>query len=170
MKPIMRLIALLVVVVMLVNLTGCYGSFALTKKVYEWNGTFGDKWIDSIGMWVLMMIPVYNFANFIDIVILNPLEFWTGSNPVTMKEGQQLVKYASGKDAVYKIVTTKNKLSITEVKGPDKGKTLTLTYVPETGNWTMSDGSNQTLIVKVTKDNLKLIYPNGNEREVKVAR
>src|SRR5690606_38828150 len=30
------------------SLQGCYGSFAATKKVYKWNGTVGDKWVNTV--------------------------------------------------------------------------------------------------------------------------
>ena len=57
------------------NFTGCYGNFALTKKLYNWNGQVGDKWVNSAVMWVLMIVPVYEVAGFIDFAILNLIQF-----------------------------------------------------------------------------------------------
>jgi hypothetical protein len=68
--------------------TGCFGSFALTKKVYEFNDGLENKWLKSIAFWGLNIIPVYGFAGFVDVVILNLVEFWTGSNPLAMQEGE----------------------------------------------------------------------------------
>src|SRR4030042_948375 len=92
--------------------TGCYGSFGLTKKVYEFNGSVGDKFINTIVFWAFCIIPVYWVAGFLDIVIFNLLEFWTGSNPIAMNEGdidQQILK--SG-DREYMITTTRNNIHI----------------------------------------------------------
>lgn len=65
-----------------VAVTGCYGKFALTKKVYDWNGGLGNKFLKSIVFWALVIIPVYEVAGLADVVIFNLLEFWTGSNPI----------------------------------------------------------------------------------------
>ncbi|HSQ41409.1 MAG TPA: DUF3332 family protein [Fibrobacteraceae bacterium] len=63
-------------------LVGCYGSFALTKKVYDVNGSItSNKIVHS----VLMIIPgsvIYPLSMTADALILNALEFWTGSNPL----------------------------------------------------------------------------------------
>ena len=82
MSRLFKLVALSLVVVMLVTTVGCYGSFNLTKKVYKWNGTFGNKWVNEIGFLALNIIPVYSVASFVDVIVLNSIEFWTGKNPV----------------------------------------------------------------------------------------
>ena len=67
----------------MVTLTGCYGSNALFEKIHKWNGTLGNKWLNSIVHFFLMVIPVYPISLcFIDGLILNTVEFWTGSNPL----------------------------------------------------------------------------------------
>lgn len=65
-----------------IALCGCYGSFALTKKLHDWNGTLGNKWINSCVHFVLWVIPVYGICIWVDYLVLNSIEFWTGSNPV----------------------------------------------------------------------------------------
>lgn len=73
-------------VVASVNLAGCYGSFALTKKVYQWNGSLGNKFLKTAVMWGLNIVPVYGLATLGDAVIFNLIEFWTGSNPVAANQ------------------------------------------------------------------------------------
>ena len=63
---------------------GCYGSFTLTKKIYDWNGSLGSKWAQTGIMWAFMIIPVYEVCTFIDAVVLNMIEFWTSSNPLAI--------------------------------------------------------------------------------------
>ena len=134
MKTMKRIVTMLVVFAMLINLVGCYGSFALTKKVYDWNGSLGNKWVNTVVMWVLMWVPVYNAAGFIDIVILNTIEFWTGSNPVAMNDGIESIKYVSHDGKTYRIAISKNQMNITETIGPDKGKSVNLSFSPDSGN------------------------------------
>ena len=67
----------------MITLTGCYGSNALFEKIHKWNGTLGNKWLNSIVHFFLMVIPVYPISLcFIDGLILNTVEFWTGYNPL----------------------------------------------------------------------------------------
>lgn len=75
-------VIVLLIAAMAVMSVGCYGSFTLTKKVYNWNGTMGDKWTKELVFLVLNVVPVYGIAGFIDVIVLNSIEFWTGSNPV----------------------------------------------------------------------------------------
>lgn len=42
---------------------------------------------------VFCAIRVYSFAVFVDAVILNLIEFWTGSNPISMNEGDIEIQY-----------------------------------------------------------------------------
>ncbi|MBN2360244.1 MAG: DUF3332 family protein [Deltaproteobacteria bacterium] len=63
--------------------SGCMGSFALTKMLYNFNNTItGNKIVNNLIFWVLLWLPVYGGAMFIDGVILNLIEFWTGGNPL----------------------------------------------------------------------------------------
>ena len=67
-------------------LTGCFGYFPLTRAVYKFNSEVGGrvgsdrtgtKVVQSIVMWIFVIIPVYGVATFADVVVLNLIEFWT---------------------------------------------------------------------------------------------
>jgi hypothetical protein len=63
--------------------TGCFGKFSLTRKLYTWNASVGgNKWVSNLVFWGLCIIPVYQLAGLGDAVVLNAVEFWTGTNPV----------------------------------------------------------------------------------------
>lgn len=81
--------------------TGCFGSFQATRNVYSWNKSFGDgnKWAQELMFLVIgPLVPVYGVATFLDAVVLNSIEFWTGKNPmtastkVTEKDGTKVVQ------------------------------------------------------------------------------
>jgi hypothetical protein len=78
-----QVVVLLLVATMAMMSVGCYGSFNLTKKVYNWNGTMEGKWVKELVFLVLNIVPVYGIAGGVDAVILNSIEFWTGNNPMT---------------------------------------------------------------------------------------
>jgi hypothetical protein len=79
------------------SLQGCYGSFGLTKKVYNWNGSIGNKWLKSLLFFVMAtMVPVYGITLFVDAIALNLIEFWTGSNPVSANQTSMDKTYADG--------------------------------------------------------------------------
>jgi membrane protein required for beta-lactamase induction len=84
-----RTIAALVLMAFLpVSTTGCFGGFQLTRKVYDFNREVSpDKWVRELVFLAMAIVPVYGAATFLDAVIFNSVEFWTGSNPVLAKNG-----------------------------------------------------------------------------------
>ena len=70
----------------MIVLSGCYGKYACFNKLLAWNGTLGNKWLNSIVHFAMNVIPVYGIAIFVDWLVLNTVEFWTGSNPLAAGE------------------------------------------------------------------------------------
>lgn len=77
------------------SLQGCYGSFALTKKFYAWNGSLPNKWVKSLVVFFGGEV-VYGLSATVDVVVLNLIEFWTGSNPVAAGQTHMDKSYADG--------------------------------------------------------------------------
>ncbi|CAN5378056.1 hypothetical protein BH11BAC2_BH11BAC2_21730 [soil metagenome] len=115
--------------------SGCYGKFALTGKLYDWNGQIGDKFVNSLVFFVLCVIPVYPAAAFVDAVIFNLIEFWSGSNPIAMKEGQHEEQLITKNGVDYKMEATKNQLTITTLSGKHLGKKVNFVYTSENRTW-----------------------------------
>ena len=86
-------VSLVVLLAFLTMSAACYGPFNLTRAVYKWNGTLkGDsptatKWIVEGVFLGMVLLPVYGATLFIDGVILNSVEFWTGK-PVKVGESE----------------------------------------------------------------------------------
>ena len=72
----------LVVSVGVVFSAGCFGKFQLTRSLYEMNQSIEDKYLRSAVTWLLVIIPVYGVAGFLDFILFNVIEFWSGENPV----------------------------------------------------------------------------------------
>jgi len=75
-------VAAILIIAFMISVSGCFGSFELTKKVYKFNKGLGDKWVQEVGFLVMYILPVYGIAALADLVILNTIEFWSGSNPI----------------------------------------------------------------------------------------
>lgn len=62
--------------------SGCYGKFAVTKKLYDWNGSLGNKFLKTVVFWAFIIIPAYELVMLGDFLIFNLIEFWSGNNPI----------------------------------------------------------------------------------------
>lgn len=59
---------------------GCYGSFALTTKLYDFNGSVRDPVARSIV--TVPLLGIYIMTGIGDAFLFNPIEFWSGKNPI----------------------------------------------------------------------------------------
>lgn len=61
----------------------CLGPNKAFNKLNDWNQKVTEnKWANEAVFLVLNILPVYGFAYFADIVVLNSIEFWGGKNPM----------------------------------------------------------------------------------------
>ncbi len=119
--------------------SSCIGSFALTNKVLDWNQSLGNKFVNWLVFIVFHMVPVYEISIFIDGVILNSLEFWTGSNPM----GANTIKTIQDENGTFQIVSHQNGYTIT--KEGQEGS-LELTYNKEENAWYANDVKFMTFV------------------------
>ena len=73
-------------------LTACYGPFRLTKKLHQWNGEIGNKWVNEAIFLALVIIPVYEISVLADGIIFNSIEFWTGKPALSAKAIKSIEK------------------------------------------------------------------------------
>lgn len=114
-------------------LSSCFGKFSLVKKVYGFNDSIGGKdlggrFVKTLLFWAMTIIPVYAISSFIDIFILNLIEFWTGSNPIAMKEGQSEVQFVTYNGRDFQMTATKGKLTIVEINSKKKNNETVLYF------------------------------------------
>jgi hypothetical protein len=104
----------------------------------------------------------------VDAVILNLIEFWTGSNPMSMNEGDIEIQYKKGIDGNnYKLTATKNKLHILQLDGVAKGKEMAFVYNPDNTSWSIEKDGVATVISKINyndigiAENYTIYTPDG---------
>jgi hypothetical protein len=98
---------------------GCFGRFPVVSVVYDFNRGVGNKFLRSLVMVVMIVIPVYEIAALADIVIFNTIEFWTGGRSVadsrTLPDGTR-VDIASVSHDVLRMRTTTPDGRITDLE------------------------------------------------------
>jgi hypothetical protein len=119
--------------------TGCFGEFALTRKAYVWHdGITDSKFVKSLLLWIPMGL-VYSITAFVDVVILNLIEFWSGSNPLSMVEGEHEIQLATIKGVDYRIEATKDTFTTTQLSGEQAGEVRVMKFDRNNMTWVYSD-------------------------------
>jgi hypothetical protein len=77
-----KLSVLVVVLCLAVLMSGCYGTFTLTKRLHHWNGSLEGRWAQEGVVLLLVYVPVYGVTLLGDALIFNSIEFWGGTNPI----------------------------------------------------------------------------------------
>jgi hypothetical protein len=120
-----RSVATLVLAALLPLAGGCFGSFAITRKVYAFNkSATPDKWVRWCLFVGMNIIPVYLFATFGDVFFSNAVEFWTGSSPIVKNLEPRRVVGADGSVAELIPVPNGARIVLTEASGAVHETTL----------------------------------------------
>ena len=143
--------------------TSCIGSFGLTNKVRTWNQSISNKFVNElvfIGFWIL---PVYEISILSDMLVINSIEFWSGSNPVIA--GKKTIKSENGEYLVewnksgYKITNTFDK---TEVN---------FTFDSDTQTWSVATPEGDVpFLTFIDETHVKLPAANGEYKVVELSQ
>ena len=113
--------------------SSCYvGQYGLFNKYVKWQTNMtGSKFVNAIVAFIIAPI-VGSVCLLVDTLVLNTIEFWSGSNPVQANIGK--TKHVMGSDGRYYAVTTlKNGY---EVKAPT-GEITHFIHNDENDSWSM---------------------------------
>lgn len=157
----MKKLAVILVMVSMVVVVGCTGTFQLTRKVYDFQTKPADKWVDEVLFLAFVIIPVYGVATLVDGVVFNSIEFWTGQNPVKFaghgtnngavsKDGVAMRYDAASKDIEVSSVATGRSFLLARtdhgvVAKDREGKVLFTSVEDSGGGITVLDGSNRAI-------------------------
>lgn len=127
--------------------SSCIGSFGLWNTLKNWNENTGNKFVNEIVFLAFHIIPVYEFAYLADIIVLNSIEFWTGSNPVAEVGNVKTIK---GENGEYLVQTNENGYTI--IKKGEENKPLDLVYNEEQHTWNAEAEGHSYEIIKMNED------------------
>lgn len=113
--------------------SSCVGSFALFNKLAGWNKQATDnKFLNELIF--ILISPAYAVCTFADVLVINSIEFWTGSNPMAQRVGE--TQEITGKDGkLYAVTTLRNGY---KVKSPD-GEVIKFKYDKKTNSWSKEE-------------------------------
>lgn len=140
--------------------SSCIGSFGLWSSLKDWNNNIGNKFVNEIVFLAFHIVPVYEVAYLADVIVLNSIEFWSGSNPLADVGSVKTVKGESGE---YLVQTNEDGYTITK-KG-EEDKPLTLIYDKEKNTWNASaEGQTFELITMNEDGTITFKQQDGRKR------
>lgn len=141
--------------------TGCFGKFSLTRKVYEIHQSIAGedmtgKIIKNLLFWVAGHV-VYSATGFVDIFVLNVIEFWTGSNPLAMNVHQKETQIVERNGVKYEIVATQNKFEVKQLNGEKKGLIQSVSFNPSELAWYNTSNGASTKMIQYKVENGEMV-------------
>jgi hypothetical protein len=166
-KPVRTAALLIAVFGLQATVSGCFGKFALTRKVYGFNDSIGNKFLKSVVLWAMLIIPVYELSAFVDWFLFNLIEFWSGSNPIALEEGKTLEKTTVAADGttLKMVIADKGATARVEVTRPGEQPRVIVLSRTETSA-AARDGAGALLgSIAFTNDGgAQLLGPDGSVR------
>lgn len=141
--------------------TSCIGSFQLTNKMYQINNSLGNKWLNELVFVACCIVPVYEVTVFVDAIVLNTIEFWTGEKILAANTNDtKVVKNSEGVDV--EITAMENGYNLT-----DGVTSMNLVFDEATQVWSAEyNGMSTNLVKLVDENNAQLFLTNGELMDV----
>ena len=141
--------------------SSCIGSFGLFNKVLDWNKqATGNKFLN----WLIFIVisPAYVLCGVADMIVINSIEFWSGTNPLAENIGKtENIMGSDGK--LYAVTTLEDGY---EVKAPD-GKIVNFRHNAEDDSWSMiQDGKTTKLLRIKDKETAEIYLKDGGRMDV----
>ena len=158
MKKTFKFSALLLAAVILFS--SCLGSFQLTNKVKKMNENIGNKWVNELVFIACCIVPVYEIAMFVDAIVLNSIEFWTGKSADVKVGNTKVVKNSQGQDVEITAMENGYMLSNGE-------QSMNLLFDEESQIWSAEYNNQTTQLMKmVDANNAQLFLLNGDVMDI----
>lgn len=135
--------------------SSCIGSFSLTGKLLKWNRNINSKFVNELVFFAFWVLPVYEVCALSDILVLNSIEFWSGSNP--MAKGKKII---DGEDGRYLVECDGKGYTITS---QNDGSVVRLDFDEAEQTWLidMGNGEEYPLMTFVDDTHVRMAAPDG---------
>lgn len=145
---------------LVITQTGCFGTFALTRKAYDFHdGLTDSKFLKSLLFWIPGGI-VYGLVGFVDVVVLNLIEFWSGTNPLSMNEGDHEMQFLTVKGERFQVEATKDTFTTTQLSGEEVGEVRIMKFDRCDNTWKYTDSEVSDMAV--------MTFVNGDADAIRV--
>ena len=143
--------------------TSCIGSFSLTNQLLAWNKNVSNKFVNELVFFAFCVIPVYEVTALADIIVLNSIEFWSGTNPLASSS-----KIVDGKDGKYLVECDGKGYTITS---QNDGSVVRLDFEPTDNSWAVATENGPVKFMSfVDTDHVKMLTPTGDFRCVELSQ
>lgn len=145
-------------------LSSCIGSFGLTHKLLDWNKTIDNKFVNELVFFAFWIVPVYEVSALSDLIVLNSIEFWSGTSPVA--KGKTIIE---GEDSRYLVDCDGKGYTITRMAD---GTATRLNFDADQRLWSLEgyDGQSYPLICFSDDNHAKVPAADGQWIEVELSR
>lgn len=142
--------------------SSCVGSFSLSNKLLSWNQQVGNKFVNELVFFAFWILPVYEVSALADILVLNSIEFWSGTNP--MAKGTKVIE---GNDGRYLVECDGKGYNI---KSENDGSVVRLDFDAEIQTWNVVvDGKTMPLLTFVDDTHVQLPAADGSFTTVELS-
>lgn len=144
-------------------LPSCIGSFSLTNKLLTWNRGISNKFVNELVFICFWIVPVYEVSGLADILVINSIEFWSGSSPIA--KGKTMI---DGQDGKYLVDCDGKGYTITRM---DSGKSVRLNFDQEEQTWSVATAEGEyNLFTWVDDTHVKMAMPDGSTQIVEASQ
>lgn len=152
-----------IILVCSIAFSSCIGSFGLSKKVLGWNHSVGNKFVNELVFVAFWILPVYEVTLLADVLVLNSVEFWSGSNPVAAN-----TKHIKGEKGEYLVETSEKGYTITNETTQE---VLTLAFDSKDNSWSaITKGETIKLLTFVDDNHVNMYMPDGKCQIVELSQ
>lgn len=143
--------------------TSCIGSFSLTNKLLTWNKQVGNKFVNELVFFAFWILPVYEVSALADVLVLNSIEFWSGSNP--MAQGKKVI---DGQDGRYIVECDGKGYTVTS---ENDGSVVRLDFEESNQTWYVNaDGQTYELMTFVDDTHVAMPDADGGKVVVELSQ
>ena len=158
MKKTFKFTALMLSAVILFS--SCLGSFQLTNKMFKLNKSIGDKWVNELVFAACCILPVYEITLFVDAIVFNSIEFWSGKKVLANKGDKKIVKNTKGENI--EITAMENGYNLS-----NGTESMNLVFDEESQVWSAEYNNVSTNLIKlVDENNAQLFLMNGETMDI----
>ena len=152
----LTIVAVALTLVCSMMFTSCIGRFALFNKVKDWNNQVGSKFVNELVFVAFWIVPVYEITAPADLLVINSIEFWSGSNPVAYNT----TKAIDTENGRYLVYCDKSGYTITSERD---NSVVKLAFNDEDDSWSVQTGDADIKFMQFVDDtHVKMIGPDGN--------
>lgn len=144
------------------TLTSCIGSFALTNKLLAWNNQVSNKFVNELVFFAFWVIPVYEVSCLADVLVINSIEFWSGTNPIAQGKS-----YIDGQDGRYLVECDGKGYTITSMNDQSQ---VRLDFDPADKSWSYTANDETVKFMTFIDDtHVNMIQPDGTMAPVELS-